>query len=300
MNAITGRKDLARTSKTPGRTQLINFFALNGQQRLADLPGYGYAKVPEKMRDHWRQLLSRYVETRASLAGVVVVMDSRHPLTDFDWQMLEWTGAQNLPVHLLLTKADKLGRGESMATIKKVRHEVGEGVTAQLFSAVNKTGVDEARKEVLKMLATDALSVSSSDSGTWMCPPACGGLRAKKSRLLPRARETASGRMPESVSRKKNPGDFESHRGGITRHGDGPGYRSLREVSERERPGRRSGVMTPVLGESSKLFRLIRVKKSLCFHAVNRNSGCDCTATSGSVAARQLPWFLWYTRHKVA
>lgn len=153
LNAITGRKDLARTSKTPGRTQLINFFALNEQQRLADLPGYGYAKVPEKMRDHWRQLMGRYVETRASLAGVIIVMDSRHPLTDFDWQMLEWTGAQNLPVHLLLTKADKLGRGESMATLKKVRSEVGDGVTAQLFSAVAKTGVDEARKEVLKMLS---------------------------------------------------------------------------------------------------------------------------------------------------
>ena len=152
LNAITGRKDLARTSKTPGRTQLINFFALNEQQRLADLPGYGYAKVPEKMRTHWRQLMERYVETRASLAGVVIVIDSRRPLTDFDWQMLEWTGAQNLPVHLLLTKADKLGRGESMATLKKVRGEVGDGVTAQLFSAVNKTGVDEARKEVLKML----------------------------------------------------------------------------------------------------------------------------------------------------
>ena len=153
LNAITGRKDLARTSKTPGRTQLINFFALNEQQRLADLPGYGYAKVPEKMRDHWRQLMERYVETRESLAGVVIVMDSRHPLTEFDWQMLEWTGAQNLPVHLLLTKADKLGRGESMATLKKVRSAVGDGVTAQLFSAVNKTGVDEARKEVLRMLA---------------------------------------------------------------------------------------------------------------------------------------------------
>ena len=152
LNAITGRRDLARTSKTPGRTQLINFFALSPRQRLADLPGYGYAKVPEKMRDHWRQLMERYVETRASLAGVVIVMDSRHPLTEFDWQMLEWTGAQNLPVHLLLTKADKLGRGESMATLKKVRAQVGDGVTAQLFSAVNKTGVDEARKVVLAML----------------------------------------------------------------------------------------------------------------------------------------------------
>lgn len=153
LNAITGRKDLARTSKTPGRTQLINFFALNEQQRLADLPGYGYAKVPEKMRNHWRQLMERYVETRESLTGVVIVMDSRRPLTEFDWQMLEWTGAQNLPVHLLLTKADKLSRGESMATLKKVRSAVGEGVTAQLFSAVSKAGVDEARKAVLTMLA---------------------------------------------------------------------------------------------------------------------------------------------------
>jgi GTP-binding protein len=152
LNAITGRRDLARTSKTPGRTQLINFFALSPRQRLADLPGYGYAKVPEKMREHWRQLMERYVETRASLAGVVIVMDARHPLTEFDWQMLEWTGAQHLPVHLLLTKADKLGRGESMATLKKVRSQVGDSVTAQLFSAVNKTGVDEARKVVLGML----------------------------------------------------------------------------------------------------------------------------------------------------
>jgi GTP-binding protein len=153
LNAITGRKVLARTSKTPGRTQLINFFALNERQRLADLPGYGYAKVPEKMRLHWRQLLERYIETRASLGGVVIVMDSRHPLTEFDVQMLEWAGAQDLPIHLLLTKADKLSRGESSATLKKVRAAVGDAATAQLFSAPAKTGVDEARKEVLGMLA---------------------------------------------------------------------------------------------------------------------------------------------------
>lgn len=153
LNAITGRKVLARTSKTPGRTQLINFFALNERQRLADLPGYGFAKVPEKMRLHWRQLMERYVETRASLGGIVLVMDSRHPLTEFDCQMLEWTGAQNLPTHLLLTKADKLSRGQSAATLKKVRAAVG-GANAQLFSAVDKTGVDEARKEVLRLLAT--------------------------------------------------------------------------------------------------------------------------------------------------
>lgn len=154
LNAITGRNALARTSKTPGRTQLINFFALNEHQRLADLPGYGYAKVPEKMRLHWRQLMERYVETRASLGGIVLVMDSRHPLTEFDRQMLEWTGAQDLPTHLLLTKADKLSRGESAATLKKVRAAVGDGISAQLFSAVAKTGVDEARKEVLRLLAT--------------------------------------------------------------------------------------------------------------------------------------------------
>jgi GTP-binding protein len=154
LNAITGRRDLARTSKTPGRTQLINFFALNERQRLADLPGYGYAKVPEKMRDHWRQLLSKYVETRASLGGLVIVMDSRRPLTDFDWQMLEWTGAQSLPTYLLLTKADKLSKGEALTTLKKVRAEVGDAVGAQLFSAVTKAGVDEARKVVLRMLAT--------------------------------------------------------------------------------------------------------------------------------------------------
>jgi GTP-binding protein len=154
LNAITNRKDLARTSKTPGRTQLINFFALNERQRLADLPGYGYAKVPEKMRDHWRALMERYVETRASLGGIVIVMDSRHPLTEFDIQMLEWSGAQNVRTHLLLTKADKLNRGESASTLKKVRAAVGDAATAQLFSAVDKTGVDEARKEVLRMLAT--------------------------------------------------------------------------------------------------------------------------------------------------
>jgi GTP-binding protein len=160
LNAITGRKDLARTSKTPGRTQLINFFALNERQRLADLPGYGFAKVPEKMRLHWRQLMERYVETRASLGGIVLVMDSRHPLTEFDCQMLEWTGAQKLRTHLLLTKADKLSRGESLSTLKKVQTAIGDAVTAQLFSAVAKTGVDDARKEILRMLATAPARVS--------------------------------------------------------------------------------------------------------------------------------------------
>lgn len=153
LNAITGRKDLARTSKTPGRTQLINFFELPGARRLADLPGYGYAKVPEPMRRHWRELMTRYMETRSSLAGLVLVMDVRRPLTDFDWQMLDWSRAHGLAVHLLITKADKLSRGAAMATLKQALAQVGEGASAQLFSSVEKTGVDEARREVLRMLA---------------------------------------------------------------------------------------------------------------------------------------------------
>ena len=153
LNAITGRKDLARTSKTPGRTQLINFFALDGAQRLVDLPGYGYAKVPERIREHWQELLTRYVEARASLVGLVIVMDSRRPLTDFDLQMLDLSGSQGLAAHVLLTKADKLSRGESKAVLKQVQTRVEGVATVQLFSAVAKTGVDEARREVLGMLS---------------------------------------------------------------------------------------------------------------------------------------------------
>lgn len=154
LNAIAGRKDLARTSKTPGRTQLINFFVLDdGTRRLADLPGYGYAKVPGRMRDHWQELMQRYVETRASLTGLVVVMDARRPLTDFDVQMVEWARANELATHLLLTKADKLSRSESSGTLRRVQAGVGGTATAQLFSAVTKAGVDDARHEVLKMLA---------------------------------------------------------------------------------------------------------------------------------------------------
>jgi GTP-binding protein len=156
LNAIAGRKDLARTSKTPGRTQLINFFGLDGAQRLVDLPGYGFAKVPERIKHHWQELLTRYVEARASLAGLVIVMDARHPLTDFDVQMLDWSRANGLATHILLTKADKLSRGESATVLKQVRAEVAGVATVQLFSAVAKTGVDDARREVLTMLRGEA------------------------------------------------------------------------------------------------------------------------------------------------
>jgi GTP-binding protein len=166
LNAIAGRKDLARTSKTPGRTQLINFFALDGARRLADLPGYGYAKVPEHMRRHWQELLSRYVASRESLKGLVIVMDARHPLTDYDRQMLDWTAAHGLPTHILLTKADKLSRNEAAVTLRKVRAAVEGGqATVQLFSAVDKTGVDEARRMVVKMMEASPLGVGEMKTG---------------------------------------------------------------------------------------------------------------------------------------
>ncbi len=152
LNAITGRTRLARVSKTPGRTQLINFFQLGPQRRLTDLPGYGFAKVPVEMQQHWRDLLSRYVERRSSLSGIVIVMDARRPLTDYDWQMLEWVKLHQLPVHLLLTKADKLSKSEALASWRRVIEETGHLATAQLFSALKKTGVEEARTAVLKLL----------------------------------------------------------------------------------------------------------------------------------------------------
>lgn len=152
LNAITGRKDLARTSKTPGRTQLINFFALTDEMRLVDLPGYGYAKVPAEVQERWRELMTRYVGTRRSLKGLVIVMDARRPLTDFDRQMLGWAQAQGLAAHILLTKADKLSRSAGLAALKHVQAQLPASASVQLFSATAKTGLDEARREVLRLL----------------------------------------------------------------------------------------------------------------------------------------------------
>jgi GTP-binding protein len=153
INAIAGREGLARTSKTPGRTQLINFFTLDGGERLVDLPGYGYAKVPPKMQQHWRTLMTDYFESRESLRGIVVVMDARRPLTDFDWQMIEWARQRPRAIHLLLTKCDKLNRSEMTAALKEVSRASAEFASAQLFSATQKTGLEEARGTVKAMLA---------------------------------------------------------------------------------------------------------------------------------------------------
>ena len=153
INAIVNQRNFARISKSPGRTQLINFFTLRDNQRLVDLPGYGYARVPQSVQKHWRQLMGAYFEQRRSLVGLFVMVDIRRSLSDFDWQMIDWTAQIGCPAHVLLTKADKLKRGAAMNTFLQVRKELGEAATVQLFSATKRTGVEEAREALDGMLA---------------------------------------------------------------------------------------------------------------------------------------------------
>lgn len=155
LNALCGRKALARVSRTPGRTQLINLFELPGGARLADLPGYGYAAVPNAMRKDWGKLIGGYVEMRRNLKGLVMIMDSRHPLGDYDQQLLAWVRNARRPCHILLTKADKL----SYSASKKALTDTRKGLEAlqvnapvQLFSANTDQGLDEAREAIWKML----------------------------------------------------------------------------------------------------------------------------------------------------
>ncbi len=148
INAITMQNSLARTSKTPGRTQQIVFFDVDATHRLVDLPGYGYAKVPEALRSHWRELIDAYLNQRRTLLGIILVMDIRHPLKPFDDQMLAWAAGRALPCHLLLTKADKLSRSAGLQVrskvLKALDHYPGQ-LSAQLFSAPARSGLDEAR-----------------------------------------------------------------------------------------------------------------------------------------------------------
>jgi GTP-binding protein len=148
INALTNRRKLAFVSKTPGRTQTINFFDCGGNRRLVDLPGYGYAKVPIKEREHWGMLISAYLQQRESLKGLVVIVDSRHPLTPLDQQLLGWYAPSGRPVLVLLTKADKLGREEAMKALKSSQAILASrfpNATAQLFSAVAGTGLRSAQ-----------------------------------------------------------------------------------------------------------------------------------------------------------
>ena len=145
LNAIMRRNDLARTSKTPGRTQLVNLFEIEPGRRLADLPGYGFARVPPAMRAEWRRLMEAYFTHRESLAGLMIVVDTRRGFGESDRMMLEYAEARGRPVHVLLTKADKLSRNEGLTTLQKTRAALGERATAQLFSAVSGEGVDAAQ-----------------------------------------------------------------------------------------------------------------------------------------------------------
>ena len=158
LNALTQRKSLARTSKTPGRTQHLVFFELDGERRLVDLPGYGFAKVPEKIRRQWGLAMEQYFIERQSLKGLILLMDVRHPLTDFDKQMLQWCQHAHMPVHILLTKADKLKRGPAMSSLLKVQKALAEqhNVSVQLFSALKHTGVEQARAVLDAWLALPA------------------------------------------------------------------------------------------------------------------------------------------------
>ncbi|MEE4280076.1 MAG: ribosome biogenesis GTP-binding protein YihA/YsxC [Halieaceae bacterium] len=158
INSLTGNGKLARTSRTPGRTQLINFFALSDTQRLVDLPGYGYAKVPRKIKEAWNRQLEAYLSERQSLRGLVLLMDSRHPLQAFDEQLIAWACAATMPIHILLTKADKLSRGAGKQTLLKTRGQLsylGDLATVQLFSSLKHEGHDELRA-VLDRWLTDA------------------------------------------------------------------------------------------------------------------------------------------------
>ncbi len=146
INALTGRRNLARTSKTPGRTRMVNFFEVAAGRRLVDLPGYGYARVPVAVRQHWGQLMETYLTRRQSLRGIILIMDARHPLREFDRQMLAWRAGTGVACHALLAKSDKLGRGAASAALQRVRAALrGEDVSVQLFSSLRPAGVEEAR-----------------------------------------------------------------------------------------------------------------------------------------------------------
>lgn len=155
INTIALHKRLAFVSKTPGRTQHLNFFQVADQRYLVDLPGYGYARAPLEQQRGWQSLIGGYLASRPPLRGLIVIMDARHPFTDLDIQLLEWFHATGKPVHVLLSKSDKLNRGECTLTLMKAKaqlEKMGLDGTAQLFSSPKRTGVDEAEAVIRQWL----------------------------------------------------------------------------------------------------------------------------------------------------
>jgi len=171
INALTGRKQLAFVSKTPGRTQQINYYRVLPGRYLVDLPGYGFARVPASVQRAWQQVLGRYLQQRLPLRALVIIMDARHPLTDLDEQMLGWFGQTGKPVLILLTKADKLSRQAQTRTLRAVTQSVGArfaNCAVQLFSSVTRLGVNEARRFILARLFEESTAVDAAaaeDSG---------------------------------------------------------------------------------------------------------------------------------------
>ena len=157
INTLTDNKKLARTSKTPGRTQLLNFFSLSEDRRLVDLPGYGFAKVPAAVKKDWNRNLAGYLQERQSLVGVIILMDIRHPLQKYDWQIIRWASESKMPVHLLLTKSDKLKRGAINNTLLSVEEELTKeklsaNFTIQAFSSIKRFGLDELKHKLATWL----------------------------------------------------------------------------------------------------------------------------------------------------
>jgi GTP-binding protein len=162
INTLANHVRLAYTSKTPGRTQHLNYFSLSPNTFLVDLPGYGYAKVPPDVQKHWEALLGQYLQTREELSGLVVIMDSRHPLTALDEAMLEWFAPTGKPVHILLSKSDKLSRQQATLTLSRVKSHLAEHFpqcSVQLFSSLKKLGMDEAEKVIAGWFEAENVAV---------------------------------------------------------------------------------------------------------------------------------------------
>ena len=158
LNTLTKQKSLARTSKTPGRTQLINVFEIGDDKRLIDLPGYGFAKVPLEMKKKWQKALGEYLQKRESLKGLVVLMDIRHPLKDLDMDLIQWAADSELPVLALLTKADKLSQGKRSTEVLKVKKALAPlnaNIKVQAFSSLKRTGADQAEALICEWFAQD-------------------------------------------------------------------------------------------------------------------------------------------------
>lgn len=151
INTLTRNKKMAKTSKTPGRTQLLNFFALSDEQRIVDLPGYGFAKVPEAMKNQWQSQIDAYLQQRQSLKGLVLLMDCRHPMQPFDEMMLSWGQQAQMPIHILLTKSDKLKKGQAQNTLLQLRKHITEQdyyATVQLFSSLKNQGIETLKEQL--------------------------------------------------------------------------------------------------------------------------------------------------------